>query len=796
MKKNRLHIKILYTLAAISSFLILFFSILLSFFIKKTYENNIYNKLKFGSEKVAFEINKELEVNLQIIKSLSQNLSSVSDPTNKNKIDRDQTIGLLEKTIQENNNILELYTVWEKNLFDSKDSLFINETGSDSTGVFCPHWLKDNNGKITLQSFNKEGNKLYYENTKDKKHQVIFNPYTIRKNAKKVLKLPIVSPILFGNKFLGIIGINISTDWLQFYLDSRNLENQKIVIINNEGTIIGLSNDEAYKGNFFTELILEKQDEIFFDIKNGVAINLKTDNHIIIGTPFYIGETETSWHAIILYPKYKFNIYSSLILIALIFSGVILSLTVTLIFRKSLKKLFVPVINIGNLISKLEEGQTFENDTLLLNDDSLFNINQNLISIKDTFKEINIISQNITNDDFKLTMNPRNEKDILRNSINSILNKLNTDKIKSEEKENIENKSNWIKNGISLLNESIRLNTGSIYELSDIIVSTLSKYLNAMLCGFFMYVENPEGENYLEAISTYAYDTKKSFKNKVLINEGFIGACALERKTIFLTKIPDNYINISSGLGEASPRSIIILPLEFENEFIGVLEIAFLRILEPFEIEFAETVIKSISSSIKTVKINLKTNELLEKSKKQTDELAKKEAELIENLEQQKKIQQQYQLRETELKSIVNAVNNTILTIEYTVEGILLTANDKFLKTMNYTLDEIKGVNVLDLVKSEREELKQVIESASKGNFIEKVMKRYTKFGEIRWLLSTYTPFYDISGKVTKILYFAIDITENKLNTEELEKENKILNEELEITKMKLKQKDDTNKKN
>lgn len=788
MKSNNIYHKILFALSSISGILIIFFSILIAIFIKNTYENNFYNKLTFESETVAFEINKELEKNLSVINTLSQNLSSIADPTNNTKINRQQAIDLLEKTIQDNSHVLDLYIVWEENVFDGLDSLLKEEITSDSTGRFCPFWAKDNNGKIKLGAFNFFENEKYYKNTKDEIKTLVFEPFIIRKNAQKVMKLPIVAPILYGNKFLGIIGMNISVEWLQFNLDARNIENQKIAIINKQGTIVSLSNDQAYKGKFMTELILDKQDEIYFDINNGIAFDYITDNYIIIGTPFVIGDSNESWHSIILYPNYRFKFISYLILVVFIFGGIILTIIVTIIFQKSLKTLLTPILSIETLLSKLEDGILFEDEDVNNKNQALEQINKHLISIRDIYQEIEEINENLINENYEIKVEPKNHNDKLRNSINLLINKLKTDKQKNLEKENLEKKSNWVKQGIAQLNDSIRLSSGSINELSDIIVRNIAIYMDAMLCGLFIYTENDKKEKYLEAISTYAYDLKKSYKKRFELNEGFIGTCAIERKKIYLTKIPDNYINISSGLGTTNPKSIIILPLEFENEFIGVMEIAFLRILENYEIEFTESIINNISSAIKTVKINLQTSELLEKSQKQADELAKKESELTNNLEQQKKIQKQYQIRETELNSILNAVNNTILTIEYTTKGILLNANDKFLNTMNYTLDEIKGVNVLDLVKSEREELEKVINSVANGNFVEKIMKRYTKYGEVRWLLSTYTPYYDISGEIVKILYFAFDITDSKIHADELENENRILKEELELCKIKLRQ--------
>jgi len=785
MQKRRLHNRILLTLTIVSSLLIILFSIILGLFFRTSYIENVRNKLKFESEKVSFEINKQLEVNFQTIISLSQNLASVADPTNQNKITRDQAIELLEKIIDENKEIAELYTVWESQLFDGQDSLFIDKLASDSIGRFSPHWIKANDGKIELQTFDLENNRTYYDNAKDKIHEVILPPFLYRNNAKKVLKIPLVTPILYGNKFLGIIGINITSDWFQFFLDTREVDNQRIAIVNNEGTIIALSQGSAFKGSFFTELILEQQDDIFFEFKQGLSIDRETANYIIIGTPFYIAETETNWHTLILYPSNEIKLNSFFILASIILGGVLLSFIVFILFKFFLTKLIKPINQVHKQLEKLEKGEVYEQEIIIDENEELYDTNQKIDSIRDTFNLIYKINQKLIVEDYSEKLIPKSKKDILRTSINSLIDKLSSEKIKETGKKETEKKSNWVKQGLAIMNESIRISSGSITDLSDVIVSTLAKYMDAMLCGFFMY-QKIDGEEFLESVSTYAYNLKKSFKRKINFNEGLIGTCAIERKVIYINKIPNNYIEVSSGLGESSPVSIIILPVEFENEFLGVLEIAFFRELVDYEKEFAQAVIKNIASAIKTVKINLITIELLEKSQKQTEELAVKEQELTHNLEQQKTIQHQYQQRETELNSILNAVNNTMLTVEYTIEGILLTANEKFLKTMHYSLDDIKGANVLDLVKSEREELISVINTVAKGKFVEKIMKRFTKYGEIRWLLSTYTPYTDITGNVSKILYFAIDITDSKLKMEELENSNITLKEEIENIRIKI----------
>ena len=73
----------------------------------------------------------------------------------------------------------------------------------------------------------------------------------------------------------------------------------------------------------------------------------------------------------------------------------------------------------------------------------------------------------------------------------------------------------------------------------------------------------------LKLTSSYAYRERKSVSNRFRLGEGLVGQCALEKKTILLTKVPPDYIQISSGLGEAPPLNIIVLPVLFEGRGQG-----------------------------------------------------------------------------------------------------------------------------------------------------------------------------------------------------------------------------------
>ena len=147
----------------------------------------------------------------------------------------------------------------------------------------------------------------------------------------------------------------------------------------------------------------------------------------------------------------------------------------------------------------------------------------------------------------------------------------------------------------------------------------------------------------------YAYNRQKFLKSEFKPGEGLIGRCYLERETIFLTEIPENYIKITSGMGEDSPTCLIVVPLLYNDKVFGVIEVASFNTFEQFQIDFVEKIASSIASTISVVKINIQTNKLLEQSRQQAEEMASQEEEMRQNMEELRATQEESARKEAAL---------------------------------------------------------------------------------------------------------------------------------------------------
>jgi len=745
---------LLFSIAAI--FAIAIIVVISAYYITSIRQDNEQKSIQAQNIIISNTIKATIEKNFAQAISISQTFSSVQNPIKKAAIDREQATWMLREVINQNSMITDIYMLWEKNAFDGNDLQYKDAESSDSSGRFVPHWQKLENNEIVLNTYT--DNKL-----KKSLKNIILSPITYRENGKTNLKLPLVSPIMNSEVYYGITVINISLDWVQTLLEKQTYQKDRmqISLVSSNGTIIAISNNKYLVGKSLNEAF-EDFELYINDLGKGKSFVYSTENEKIYGIPCFVEDSETPLMLIVqttpsmLSGSFLFDFFSITGIIIVIF--VISLILINILLNRFVMPIRILVENSTKLIKGDLEFEAVE----FKSDNELKQLYQAFSQVASSMKDAVSVSESISKGDFSKFIDVKSEKDILAKAINTMNETLKLAKEDSAKREKEDEIRNWMRQGMAKLVDSQRTNAGNMDDLANNIIQTLINYVDASIGGLFLYNNSNHDDIHMELVAAYALDVKKHYKKRIEIGEGIAGACAFEQKTIFVTNIPEQYLEVTSGLGSSKPKCIIVVPLIFENQLLGVLELAFLHLIEKYKIEFIEQITENIAASLSNAKISAKTVELLEQSQKQAEILVQKEQEVRQNLEMIQIAQKESAIREAEMRGILDAVNNTILTIEYTTEGILLNANEKYLKTSHYSLDEIRGINVLELVKDERDELKQIIDGVKKGKFYEKEVKRFTKFGEVKWFLSTYTPFYDINGDITKVMYFAIDNTERK----------------------------------
>ncbi|MDW7692257.1 GAF domain-containing protein [Flammeovirgaceae bacterium SG7u.111] len=223
---------------------------------------------------------------------------------------------------------------------------------------------------------------------------------------------------------------------------------------------------------------------------------------------------------------------------------------------------------------------------------------------------------------------------------------------KQEEYKKEEEKQQWVSVGLSQINEVLRNNNEELAKLSDVVIKQLVKYLDANQGGLFISNGKDGDGEVLELQTCYAYERKKYLQKEILPGEGLVGQCFIEKEPIYMTEIPEDYMEITSGLGKSTPKNIIIVPLIYNERVVGVIELASFNVMEEYKLLFVEKVAEGIASVVSNARVNEKTKMLLEDTQQQAEELRTREEEMRQNMEELQATQEAMQRKQQELEEM------------------------------------------------------------------------------------------------------------------------------------------------
>ena len=282
----------------------------------------------------------------------------------------------------------------------------------------------------------------------------------------------------------------------------------------------------------------------------------------------------------------------------------------------------------------------------------------NMLSVN--LKSASFFAKSIGDGKFDFEFNPVSKKDVLGNSLIQMRERL-------QEVAEEDQKRNWATQGLAKFADIIRSNNTDFKSLGENTLIALVEYLGANQGGIF--IVNPGDDQshvFLDMIACYAYDRKKYVNKRVKVEldhaDTLLGQVYLEQQKIYLKQIPDGYLHISSGLGEAPAEYLLIIPLQLNDSIEGVLEIASLSPFEDYQVDFIEKICESITSSITTVKVSEHTQTLVKELQQQTEAMRVQEEEMRENMEELTITQEEMRRKQSELETLKN-------TLEFEVEN-------------------------------------------------------------------------------------------------------------------------------
>jgi CheY-like chemotaxis protein/HAMP domain-containing protein len=249
------------------------------------------------------------------------------------------------------------------------------------------------------------------------------------------------------------------------------------------------------------------------------------------------------------------------------------------------------------------------------------NVNQLAANLTTQVRAIAEVATAVTKGDLtrSITVQAQGEVAALKDNINEMIRNLKDTTQKNTEQD-------WLKTNLAKFTRMLQ-GQRDLLTVTRLILSELAPVVSAQHGAFYMMEDGATAPR-LKLTSTYAYKERKALNNEFRLGEGLVGQCAFEKERILVTEVPNDYVRISSGLGEASPQNIVVLPVLFEGEVKAVIELASFNRFKEIHLTLLDQLTETIAIVLNTIAANMRTEDLLAQSQTLADELQGQQEEL------------------------------------------------------------------------------------------------------------------------------------------------------------------------
>ena len=309
------------------------------------------------------------------------------------------------------------------------------------------------------------------------------------------------------------------------------------------------------------------------------------------------------------------------------------------------------------------------------------NVNQLAANLTTQLRAIADVATAVTKGDLtrSIQVDAAGEVAFVKDNINEMIRNLKDTTLRNDEQD-------WLKTNLAKFTRMLQ-GQKDLLTVGRLILSELAPVVSAQQ-GVFYIMNGSETEPELQLLASYAYRERKGVNNRFKLGEGLVGQAALEKERILLTNVPDDYVRVSSGLGESKPMNIVVLPIVFEGQVKAVMELSSLDRFNPTHQAFLDQLTESIGIVLNTIEANTRTEDLLKQSQSLAGELQSRQEELqTTNQELEQKARQLFEQNE-EVEKKNREVEQARQALEGKAQQLSLTSRYKseFLANMSHEL--------------------------------------------------------------------------------------------------------------
>jgi HAMP domain-containing protein/signal transduction histidine kinase/DNA-binding response OmpR family regulator len=338
------------------------------------------------------------------------------------------------------------------------------------------------------------------------------------------------------------------------------------------------------------------------------------------------------------------------------------------------------------------------------------NVNQLAGNLTTQVRAIAEVSTAVTQGDLTRQISVEAEGEVaeLSDTINQMIANLRETTQKNAEQD-------WLNTNLARIS-GLMQGQRDLTTVSRLIMSEISPLVTAQHGAFFL-TESANGDDpELRLIASYGYKRRKNVSNHFKFGEALVGQAALEGKSILISEAPPDYVKVTSGLGEALPVNIIVMPILFEDQVLAVVELASLRRFSDVNQAFLEQLAETLGVVLNAIIANRRTEELLEQSQSLAEELQSQSEELQSQQDELKRSNSELEQQTQSLRASEELLQTQQEELQQTNEELqekaeLLSQQNRDIEVQNAEIEKAR----LDL---EEKAAQLVVSSKYKSEFL------------------------------------------------------------------------------
>lgn len=378
-------------------------------------------------------------------------------------------------------------------------------------------------------------------------------------------------------------------------------------------------------------------------------------------------------------------------------------------------------------------------------------------------KDTSDFAKEIGQGQYQSEFTPLSERDILGNSLLKMRNNLRETELSAKERR-------WKNEGTMLVSDILRNSSRSFEEITDELITALVRYLEANQGGFFLKEQEGKHEH-LRLMAYYAWDKKRFLDSTIQLGEGLTGQAWQEGQTMHLTDVPKEYVAVTSGLGKANPRSVLIVPMLLNKQVYGMIEIASFKKFESYQIEFLETIGETVAATLSILQSNITGQRLLQESEQMTQQLRAQEEEMRQNMEELQATQEEMGRVQKELQYRNELIQSSFYLLELDYKKNITTINDLAVDVLGYSKSTLLERSAFGIFAQEGE-LQQGFNTMAQGTIWKAETTMLNRTGEEIWVQAIGVALFNNSGTIDRYVLVLADISQLKANEAKIKEQS------------------------